>query len=399
MRTTRLARTAWVGGLTGITLLAAGAAWGAGRGVTNTDIKIGLIMCKTGPIATLGEPNGWGIVDYFNYVNEKGGINGRKVEIIWEDDEFQVPKSVAAVKKLMTRDEVLTIITTGGTNQTIANLENIKQYKITNIPNALAEEFFKPLNPHIFAMGATYEKQFETIVDYIHGDAKIKDPKIGVLYSKREYGMIGLETVKKRAAKYNIPVVAELGVPIGAVDMNSQVLTLQKEGANVVVTAELLPGVITYLKTAEKYNYWPPVFGFNWATDDALVRSCGEAAKNYVGVNFMGGWTEDLAGTKLAREIAQKYNHKPGLTAQYLNGVGVAWLYAEALKRAGKDLNPDTLRAAMETLKNFETGGIFAPMTYSATSHDPPQMVRFYKADVPGARLVPLTGWRSAKTQ
>ncbi len=386
---------AWAGVLTTLAALAGpGPAAAAGRGVTDKAIKLGLVLVKTGPVAALGEPNGQGMVDYFAHLNEQGGINGRKVEIVWEDDEFQAPKSVAAVKKLMTRDEVLTILTTGGTNQTIANLDNIRQYQIVNIPNALADEFFKPVNPNIFAMGASYEVQFATIVDYIARDLKLPNPKIGVVYDKKEYGIIGLETVKKRAAKYGIPVVAELVLPTGAVEATSQVLALQKEGANVVVAAELLPATVTFLKTAQKQGYGPPVFGFNWATDDALVKACGEGAKNYIGVNFVGAWSEDLPGVRLAREIAQRYGRKPGLTSLYVNGVGVAWLFGEALKRAGKDLTPERLRAALETLQGYDTGGVFPPVTYSASSHAPPQMVKVFKADVANGRLVAATDWR-----
>ncbi|MBI5440002.1 MAG: ABC transporter substrate-binding protein [Deltaproteobacteria bacterium] len=397
MGRTRSGWTAWAGAFVLAALLGTGAAWAAGRGVTDTTIKIGLVMCKTGPVATLGEPNGQGLLDYFAWVNEQGGINGRKVEVIWEDDEFQAPKSVAAVKKLMTRDEVLTIITTGGTNQTVANLENIKNYKISNIPNALADEFFNPVNPYIFAMGATYEAQYEAIVDYIADDLKLKDPRIGVVYAKKEYGMVGLEAIKKRAAKYKLPVVAELVLPTGAVDASSQVLALQKERANIVITCDVLPPVVSFLKTAQKYNYSPVVFGFNWATDDALVKMCGEGAKNFIGVNFVGGWFEDLPGTKLAREIAQKYGRKPGLTSLYINGIGVSWLFTEAMKRAGKDLTPESLQAALETLRGYETGGIFPPVSYTSASHAPPQMVKFFKADVPNGRFVPLTGWRKPK--
>ena len=377
-------------------LLAVSPAW-AGRGVTDDSIKIGIVLVKTGPVASLGEPNGQGMQDYMSYINEKGGINGRKIEFIWEDDQFEAPKSVAAVKKLMTRDKVLTIMTTGGTNQTIANLGNIQRYKITNIPNALAIEFFKPLNPYIFAMGATYEAQYQCIVDYIHDDLKLDDPKIGVVYAKKEYGKVGLEAVKARAAKYNIPVVAELVLPTGAVDAGSQVLALQQAGANIVITCDVLPPVISFLKTAEKYNYFPVTFGFNWATDDMIVKACGEAAKNYIGVNFVGGWSDDSPGLKVVREVAAKYERTPGLTSLYVNGVGVSWLFAEAIKRAGKDLTPETLKAAMETLSDYDTGGIFPPVNYSAESHAPAEMVKFFKADVPNKRLTAVTDWRKPK--
>ncbi|MCA1959620.1 MAG: ABC transporter substrate-binding protein [Desulfomonile sp.] len=378
-------------------LLVAGWCAADERGVTKDKITLGLVLVKTGPVAALGLPNGQGMVDYMNYLNEKGGINGRKIEVIWEDDQFEAPKSVAAVKKLIHRDNVLTILTTGGTNQTVANLDTINKSKIVNIPNALADEFFKPLQPYIFAMGATYEAQYQCIVDYIAQDMKMKDPRIGVVYAKKEYGKKGLDAIKERAAKYNIPVVAELVLPTGAVDASSQVLALQKENANIVITCDVLPPVITFLKTAQKYDYRPVVFGFNWATDDALVKACGEAAKNYIGVNFVGAWNDETPGIKLCRELAKKNDRQIQLTSLYVNGVGVAWLFGEAMKRAGQNLNPDSLKAAMETLSNYDTGGIFPPVNYSPSSHAPAEMVKFFKADVPNGKLVPITEWRKPK--
>jgi len=380
-----------------LVLLTACLAMAGGRGVTDKEITLGMVLVKTGPVAALGIPQGDGMIDYMNYINEKGGINGRQIKVIWEDDGFQAPKSVAAVKKLVARDNVLTIMTTGGTNQTIANMKNISRYKIANIPNAMALEFFEPLHPYIFALGALYEWQYQVIVDYINDDLKMKDKRIGVVYTKKEYGKKGLDAIKKRAAKYNIPVVAELVLPTGAVDASSQVLALQQAGANIVITCDVLPPIISFLKTAEKYNYWPQVFGFNWATDDLLVKACGPAAKNYIGAGFVGGWADDSPGIKLVREIAAKYDRKPKLTSLYIGGVGVSMLFAEAIKRAGKNLTPDTLKAALETLRDYDTGGIFPLVTYTTKSHAPAKKVKLYKADVEKKCLVPLTDWRSPK--
>ena len=378
-------------------LLTAGVALADGRGVTDDQVELGFVLVKTGPVAALGIPQGDGMIDYMNYINDNGGIHGRKIKMLWEDDGFEAPKSVAAVKKLITRDKVLTIMTTGGTNQTIANMKNIDRYQIVNIPNAMALEFFDPLNPYIFALGALYEWQYQVIVDYINDDLKMEDKKIGVVYTKKEYGKKGLDAIKKRAAKYNIPVVAELVLPTGAVDASSQVLALKESGANIVITCDVLPPIISFLKTAEKYNYWPQVFGFNWATADLLVKACGPAAKNYIGAGFVGSWTDDTPGIKLVREIAAKNNRQPKLTSLYIGGIGVSMLFAEAMKKAGRDLTPETLKKALETFREFDTGGIFPPVTYTDKSHAPAKKVKLFKADVEKKCLVPLTDWRSPK--
>lgn len=371
----------------------------AQRGVTKDTVKLGLILVKTGPVAALGLPNGQGMVDYLHYLNDQGGVAGRKIDVIWEDDQFEAPKSVAALKKLIARDNVLTVITTGGSNQTIANMQTINEYKVPNIPNALMKEFYDPFQPYIFAMGATYDAQYECMVDYIFNDLKEKNPRIGVVYAKKEYGIGSLEAIRKRAKAYGVDLVSELVLPTGAVDSSSQVLTLQKNKVDYVITCDVMPPVITFLKTAQKYNYWPKqVFGFNWATDDALVRACGEAAKNFVGTNFVGAWSDESPGIKLTRHIAEKYKRTEiGMTSLYINGIGVSWLFGEAFKRAGKDLTPDSLKAALESLKNYSTEGVLPPVTYTPKSHSPSEMVKFFKADVANKRLVSITDWRSPK--
>jgi len=368
----------------------------AQRGVTKDEIKLGLIMVKTGPVAALGLPYGHGKVDYMQYLNDQGGVHGRKIEVIWEDDKFEAPMSVAALKKLITRDNVLTVITTGGTAQTLANMELINQYKVPNIPNALVKEFYDPYQPYIFAMGATYEAQYECLVDYIFHDLKEKRPRIGVIYEKKEYGIKSMEAARRRVKAYGVDLVSELVLPTGAVDASSQVLALMNDKADYVITCLLLPATITFLKTAEKYNYWPKhVFGMNWATDDMIVKACGEAAKNYIGVNFTGAWWDDTPGIKLVRQIAEKFNRTEiGLTSLYVNGVGVAMLFGEAFKRAGKDLTPDSLKGALETFREYSTGGVLPPVTYTSKSHAPSEMVKFFRTDVANKRLVAISDWR-----
>ena len=97
-------------------------------------------------------------------------------------------------------------------------------------------------------------------------------------------------------------------------------------------------------------------------------------------------------------EDSKKKNKRDiGLTSLYINGVGVSWLFGEAMKRAGKDLNPDSLKSAMETLSNYETGGIFPPVNFSSESHAPAEMVKFFKADLTNKRLNAVTDWRKPK--
>ena len=204
-------------------------------------IKLGMIMVETGPVAALGLPYGWGSEDVFKDVNDSNGINGRKIQVIWEDDQFKVPPAIAKFKKLIFTDKVLTILTCGGTPQTIALLDMIQEQKVPNIPNALAEEMYNPFKPYVFILGATYETQIDLMFDYIMDDLKAKDPKIAVVYAETEFGKKGLEAARKRAKAYGLTLASELVLNIGTVDASSQVLALKKAGVDYVVTCNLVP--------------------------------------------------------------------------------------------------------------------------------------------------------------
>jgi branched-chain amino acid transport system substrate-binding protein len=369
------------------------------RGVSKDGIQLGMILVKTGPVAALGLPQGWGVQDAFNELNGSGGINGRKINLLWEDDQFKTPNAIAAFNKLLFRDKVLSIVSMGGTPQTIALFDLIEKNQVVNIPNAMADEFFTPHKPHVFTLGATYETQIELMFDYIINDLKAKDPKIAVVYAETEFGKKGLEAARKRAAQYGIKLATELVLNIGSVDASSQVLALKKENVEYVVTCNLVPPIITYLKTAEKYDYWPTTFGINWSCDDTVVRACQSAAKNYIGVGFVGGWEDDTPGMKKVRELAKKNDRDPAkmLTSLYTMGVATSIVYAEGLKRAGENLTPEAFKNAMETLKDFDTGGILPPVTFTSTSHAPTRLARLYRANPEKGVMVPITEWRAPK--
>ena len=385
--------------VTCLTLFSVTSAFPEARGVTKDTINMGMILVKTGPVAALGLPEGWGIQDAFEQVNEGGGINGRKIHFIWEDDQFKTPLAISAFNKLIFRDKVLSIVTRGGTPQTIALFDMIEKHHVVNIPNAMTEEMFTPHKPYMFVLGASYETQIELMFDYIMNDLKANDPKIAVVYAETEFGKKGLEAARRRAEQYGIKLVSELVLNIGSVDASSQVLSLKKDNVQYVVTCNLVPPIITFLKTAEKYDYWPMTFGINWSCDDVVVKACKAAAKNYFGVNFAGGWEDDTPGMKRVRELAKKNNRDPAkmLTSLYTMGVGVATVLTEGMKRAGKNLTPESYKDGMETLKDFDTGGIVPPVTYTPTSHAPTKLSRLYRADPDKGVMMPVTDWRTPK--
>ncbi|MDY7037262.1 MAG: ABC transporter substrate-binding protein [Thermodesulfobacteriota bacterium] len=373
------------------------------RGVTKDTIKIGLLMVKTGPIAALGIPAGTGWQDYWKYINDtQGGINGRKIVSIWEDDEFKVEKAVTLYNKLMHRDKVLFIANMGGTPATMALMANINRDKNVTLTNSLEEQMFVPLKPYMFSVLAFYQHQIAVMFDYIMDELKEKDPKIGVVYSQTAFGKKCHDAAVKRAAEYNLKLVSELVLPHGAIDASAQVLALKKAGAKYVIFASLLPAMISMLKDSQKYDYSPTFFAICWATDPKLVALTGEAAKNFYGTYSCGVWSDNTPGMNLLKKIAA--HNKTGKMAKdivYAYFIGMGMVYAEGIKRCGDDVSPENLKKAFETMRNFDTQGIIPPVTFTPTNHVSTDKVRLFKADVPNKTLkTVVTGpsaWRSPK--
>ena len=114
------------------------------RGIKPDTINIGIITDTTGVVADYGRHLLMGVSDYLKHINEKGGIQGRKINLIHEDDQYKIPLAIAAFEKLVTKDEVLAILHCGGTPQTMALLPKIEKEKVPVIPPGMLVPMVTP---------------------------------------------------------------------------------------------------------------------------------------------------------------------------------------------------------------------------------------------------------------
>lgn len=364
------------------------------RGVTDSVIKVGIIQDVTGPTAVSGINYVEGIRNYFRHIDEKGGINGRKLKVIHEDDHYSIPNAIAAFKKLVFRDKVLAILGGGGTGQMTALLSQIKKQKMPLFTISQAEKMVMPFRRHIFIPSATYEDQIRVMVDYVMKDLKAKNPRIAMVYSDNEFGKTARDAAKIRVEKYGLKLVDQEVIGMGAVDATSQVLALKRAKANYIVIQNAVGATVALLKDARKYGYSPVFIGIHPAVDDT-VRIAKGAAKNFIGAYNFAFWHEDTPGVREMKEITFKY--KPGSKPRivyYILGWVTAMEFVEGIKRAGKDLNGESLINGTESIKGFDTGGLTGPISYSSKSHKGSKYCIIRKADVDKGWMVPLTGWR-----
>ena len=364
------------------------------RGVTGDTIKIGVIVDLSGPFTAATVPIKEAIATYFKYVNDAGGIHGRKLKIIVEDDRYAIPPAIAAFKKLVFKDEIFATFGPSQTGASAALFSKIDEHRLVTFPPNHSERLVTPHKRYIFMPGASYEDQIKVIFDYIMEKSKTEKPKIAIVRFDLEYGKVGLIAAEKRAWFYNTKLVSDEILAPGALEATSQVLTLKKAKATHVILHGNPSMAVAILRDAKKLGFNALFIGTLGCTEDTIVKMAGSAAKPYVGTHYFGSWYDAAPGIERMKEITLKYY--PGIKPPsqfYTMGWNMANIFTEGLRRAGKNLASETFVGSLETLKDFDSQGISAPVTYTSSSHKPNEYSKFFKADVEKERLISLTGW------
>ena len=363
-------------------------------GVTKDTIKVGAIIDMTGPVTPMTVPLVQATRNYIQHVNEQGGINGRKIKLIIEDDHYTIPGAIAGFKKLIFKDGILSILYGGGTGQTMALASQIKKERVPVITVSLAENLVNPVRRYIFTPAASYEDEVKVIFDYLIKTLKVKNPRIAFTYPDTEHGKTGLRAAEERAKFYNIKMAALEIVGLNILDATSQILSLKRANADYVIAHSGVGQAVILLREARKFGYKPTFIGDYYTCGEDLIKIAGKAAEKFIGVHSFNSWYDDTPGVGNMREITLKYQPDTKIqTKFYSQGWVTSMIWAEAAKRAGKDLNGDSLVDALESLRDFDTKGLCGLITYSPTQHQPNRFCRFYKTDVDKAIFVPITDW------
>ncbi|MFH1624114.1 MAG: ABC transporter substrate-binding protein [Pseudomonadota bacterium] len=365
------------------------------RGVSDDTVKIGVIMDQTGPAGAIGMLIAEATRIYFRHINDQGGIEGRKVKVIVEDDRYSIPGAIAAFKKLIFKDKVLSLLYCGGTGQTLALTRQIEKNKVPIVALSLSEAMTTPVRRYIFTPSASYQDGFQVIIDYIMKDLGAKDPKIAFIYPDVEFGKTGLRATEKYLPKYNLKLSSREVLTLGAIEATSQVMNLKKSKPDYIIVHTGTATLIAFLRGAKKFGLKSKMIGSFYVSSEDTVAIAGDSSKDLIAISPFGYWSDDTPGMIQLRDITKQYQPDTKLKIRhYTQGWITAMICAEGLRKAGRNLTPDTLVEAYETFKDFSTGEISAPVSYSKTNHKGGRANRFYRTDVERQTWIPITGFR-----
>ena len=354
-----------------LTLLVMGCANRASApGVSEDKILIGNVQDLSGPMKELGAILPAGSNLYFKYINEQGGVHDRQIEMMVEDHQYNPQKAVAAVKKLIEKDQVFCLYQVIGTSPCEAIRPILAESGIPLVAPATQSgsmsDMSREASELIFHTDTGYDKQTGILVDYIL--SQDSNAKIGLIYQDDDYGENVLKGAAAAEARTGISIQRE-AYQRGATDFAGQVANLIKGSATHVIIAGVVKEPIIVMKTAAAMGYAPQFFGTSPTMDHRVALAAGPAGEGFIASNFAYLWNSDAPTAVLYRELCAKYEVPEAYMGMYhFYGFGTAQVLVEGLKRAGPYPTRNRLVNALETFNKWD-GGAFPPITYSQNDH------------------------------
>jgi branched-chain amino acid transport system substrate-binding protein len=360
-----------------VTLVGCSAGSGTSSGQNGTGsssaepIKIGAIVSLTGTYAGLGDPEKKTIEMEVKRINEAGGINGRPIEVIFEDDGTDEAKAVAAASKLIEQDKVVAIIGATGTGQSMAVRNEIDRAGIPQLSMAGGSAITAKLDPQVFQTPWSNKLVVPFTLAYLK---KQGITKIGVISDTGGFGKDGNAVLAAEAPKAGVTVVSNQTFNPGDADMTAQLTNIKNSDAQAVVMWTSGKEAATVVKNAKQLGLTIPVYGSHGNARMEFVQGAGDAAE---GFRFSAGkillpesYGKETPEYKTATEFVDRYTKAYGSAPSTFAGHAYDALYliAEAARQVSGELTPAALRDQIEKTKAFS--GIGGSFTFSPTDHN-----------------------------
>ena len=330
-------------------------------GASDTEIKIGQTVPFSGPAsayATIGKTQ----AAYLKMINDQGGINGRKVNLIQYDDAYSPPKAVEQVRKLVEGDEVLLTFQLVGTPPNAAVQKYLNAKKVPQLFAATgASRFTDPKNfPWTMGFNPNY-----FVEGRIYGQYILKNnpnAKVGVLYQNDDLGKDYLNGIKAGLGdKAGTMIVAEASYEVSDPTIDSQVLKIKDAGADLFFSASTPKQAAQAIKKIAELNWHPTqIVDINATSVGAVLKPAGlEASKGLISVNYGKDpldptWKDD-AGMKKYFEFMAKYYPDGDKDSNFNTyGYSTAQLLVHVLKQCGDDLTRENVMKQASSLKNVQ---------------------------------------------
>ena len=379
----------WIASLVSALMLMVSSTSGAEVGITKDTITVGSSLTFTSPANTSGRPTRAGIMSYLNVINEQGGIYGRKIKFIAEDDVYDPAKTVAATKKLVEVDQVFALLASSGARTTLAVLPYIVDKGVPLIcPYSPVTELEVPFKRNIFTTTPCVYEQYYFIADYA---IKLGAKRIA------QFSMAGspegAKSVIDRLAESGMTLLTDEEFKIMEKDFSAMVLRAKSKDPDFCIMGTIsAPGALLS-KEAQKQGLKPSLGFMSHSTivDPEYIRLAGSAAEGVMALEIMKPVESNDPEVVEFRTRLTKYfpEEEIGFFAMY--GYASAKIFCEGMKKAGENPTRAKLIEALESMTGVDVGFLGGPLSFSPTQHQGTRFCRVCK--VKNGKWEPITGW------
>ncbi|NLW53201.1 MAG: ABC transporter substrate-binding protein [Tissierellia bacterium] len=323
------------------------------QGVTDTEIIVANTAATSGGYAAVGQPFNTGIEAYFKYVNENGGVHGRKIVFKHVDDEFAPDKGKAALQTMVEDEKVFAIVGHFGTPVVAATIEDLKEYGIPTVYFAtgigqLYNEKAEGRDRILYPVQPIYLTEGSIMVSRGVGDYKAT--KIGVIYTNDDAGKDMLEGAKAKATELKVDLVSEQVDP-GATDVSAAVTSLLAEKPDFIIGASIQQTFPTIAKALNDQGNKAPVITTYVNVAPVIADSVKDAAANF---DILGNGWVDFTQPTAVKELETYTKYMPQdlhANAYAITGWIAGLFFTEGLRRIpeGTEITWNSYMDALES--------------------------------------------------
>jgi branched-chain amino acid transport system substrate-binding protein len=361
------------------------------NGITANEIKIGSCCALTGPAALLGTDLISGALTYLNYINEQGGVYGRKIKLLTYDDGYEPARAFTCFNHLL-KDHVFAGAFFVGTPLAA---RYVPMAELNAIPlvglYTGAELLHIPFKPHVISIRASYFDETRAQVDNLWAGGH---KRIAVIYQNDAFGASVLKGIKLSLSRHHAEPVALGSFDRNTLNINEAIDQVHDEQPDAVIMAGSYAPLSQIVKGSHKRG-WKPIFvTVSFVDTDAFIKEAGKDAEGTIITQVVPPYaSEDLSSSVLYRRLLKKYYPDRQPTYVSFEGFIDAMVLVDGLQGAGPDLTRSRFIHALETFKNKDIGLGDLKLTFSSSRHKGSSTV--YPTVVKDRKVTSLTDWRS----
>jgi branched-chain amino acid transport system substrate-binding protein len=360
----------------------------ATRGVSDTEIIIGMMTDLSGVTAVQGSNAAKAIRLAFDAANAQGGIAGRKIKFIVEDNEYLVPKAVQSMNKLLNRDNIFILVGGGGTPHMDAALPSLIEKQVPSVfPLTCARSMFEPLSPYKFGQFSSYYDQTRSAVRYFVEQRGKKT--VGMMYQDTDFGKDNLAGAQAQLQAMGMKLAAVTGHRPTDTDFNASLQVMKDARCDVIMMGTIVKDTTIIAQTARKLGWDVDLVGQFASYSTAVAEAPGGAAEGFYSMSPALYRYADDPRPKV-QEFFRAFRAAYGIDPNYLGEAGhtQALFVLDVLRKVSRDLSADSFIAGMESMRDWRDIFDGPPLSLSKTDHH--ASTQSFLSVVKNARWVPV---------